>query len=38
VNDDTKSKEKYGQAPHQEDILGSGGITPHIPELSTRWR
>jgi len=26
------------QAAHHEDIWGSGGITPHILNLDTRWR
>jgi hypothetical protein len=26
------------KAPHHEDVFGSGGITPHILDLSTRKR
>jgi hypothetical protein len=26
------------QAPHHEDIWGSGGIAPHILNLRTRWK
>jgi hypothetical protein len=27
-----------GSLPHHEDLLGNGGIAPHIPNLSTGWR
>jgi len=26
------------EIPYHESILGSGGIAPHISNLSTRWR
>jgi len=26
------------QAPCHEDVLGSGGVTPHFLDLGTRWR
>jgi len=29
---------KTSLAPHHEDVVGSGGIAPHILILGTKWR
>jgi len=33
-----KSYTVFNQAPHLEDILGSGGIARRILKLDTRWK
>jgi hypothetical protein len=34
----TKSSPSFNCAPHNEGILGEGGITPRILDFGTRWR